>query len=79
MIHLSHKKSNSSVFFPDPHVKSTKLSKKETKELKASETITPKGGVTESNPDEGAGRFPRAMLLVAGLAIVSSVVNRNSA
>lgn len=84
MIHLSHKKSNSCVIFPGPQVKSPKLSKKGSKELEASERATPKGegninSSAESNPDEGGGRFPRAMMLVAGLAIVSSVVNRHSA
>lgn len=85
MIHLSHKKSNSSIIFPGPHIRSPKLSKKEGKELKASDRITPKGeenikpAVAESNPDEGAGRFPRAMMLIAGLAVVSSVINKKSA
>ncbi|ROW11018.1 hypothetical protein VMCG_01215 [Cytospora schulzeri] len=85
MIHLSHKKSNSCVIFPGPQAKSPKLNTKESKELKARERTAPKSednikpAVAESNPDDGGGRFPRAMMLVAGLAIVSSVVNRNSA
>lgn len=85
MVHLSHKRSNSSVIFPGPHIKSPKLNRKESKELKARGVASLKSeksiepAVAGNNPSDGAGRFPRAMTLVAGLAIVSSVVNRHSA
>ncbi|KAL1883191.1 hypothetical protein Daus18300_000249 [Diaporthe australafricana] len=73
------------------HGKPPKLNKKESKELKAREKEKAKAkakGKENSKPgvapapqgeDAGdAGRFPRAMMLVAGLAIASSVVNRTS-
>lgn len=86
MLHLSHKRSNSFVVFPGPYMKAPKLNKKEGKDMKARETASLKSEkgikpavVTGNSPDDGAGRFPRAMMLVAGLAMVSSVVDKNSA
>lgn len=95
---LHHKKSISSIIFPGTHHghqphqhgKAPKLSKKESKELKAREKSKAKpkakengkaGGVdVQKQEDAGdAGRFPRAMMLITGLAIASSVVNRSSA
>lgn len=95
---LHHKKSISSIIFPGTHHghqlhqhgKAPKLSKKESKELKAQEKSKAKpkakengkaGGVdVQKQEDAGdAGRFPRAMMLITGLAIASSVVNRSSA
>lgn len=95
---LHHKKSISSIIFPGTHHghqlhqhgKPPKLSKKESKELKAREKSKAKqkgkengkpGGVdVPKEQDAGdAGRFPRAMMLITGLAIASSVVNRSSA
>ncbi|KAJ0107931.1 hypothetical protein J7T55_007143 [Diaporthe amygdali] len=98
-LHLLHKKSISSIIFPGTHHghqlhqhsnKPPRLSKKESKELRAREKKEAKArpkGKQNSKPaadvpngeDAGdAGRFPRAMMLVAGLAIASSVVNRTS-
>lgn len=72
------------------HGKAPKLSKKESKELKAREKSKAKpkgkengkpGGVDVQKQEDAAeaGRFPRAMMLITGLAIASSVVNRSSA
>ncbi|KAG8169507.1 hypothetical protein KVR01_000252 [Diaporthe batatas] len=66
------------------------LSKKESKELKARERSKAKPRAKENGRHGGldvpkeqnvgdAGRFPRAMMLITGLAIASSVVNRSSA
>lgn len=94
---LHHKKSISSIIFPGTHHghqlhqhgKPPKLSKKESKELKAREKSKAKskgkekgksGDVDAQNQEvEEPGRFPRAMMLITGLAIASSVVNRSSA
>jgi hypothetical protein len=91
---LHHKKSISSIIFPGTHHghqthqqgKPPRLSKKESKELRAREKTKGKengrpGGVDiPKEQDAGdAGRFPRAMMLITGLAIASSVVNRSSA
>lgn len=92
---LHHKKSISSIIFPGAHHghqphqqgKPSRLSRKESKELKARERSKAKpknredGGVDiQKEHDAGdAGRFPRAMMLITGLAIASSVVNRGSA
>lgn len=81
LIHLRHKKSTSSVNFPGAHIKLPKLNKRESKELKGRERTKPKA--ENSSPavavnEADAGRFPRAMALVAGLALVSSVVNKSS-
>lgn len=94
---LHHKKSISSIIFPGTHHghqlhqhgKPPKLSKKESKELKAREKSKAKskgkengkpGGADAQNQEvEEPGRFPRAMMLITGLAIASSVVNRSSA
>lgn len=65
------------------------LSKKESKELKAREKSKAKPKAKENGKPGGAdslkgqdagdaGRFPRAMMLITGLAIASSVVNRGS-
>ncbi|KUI67851.1 hypothetical protein VM1G_02649 [Cytospora mali] len=87
LLHLTHKKSNSSVIFLGPHIKLLKpSSRKESKELKVKERTGPKGeenskrAVAERKvDDDSAARFPRAMMLVAGVAVVSSAVNRQSA
>ncbi|KAG6362025.1 hypothetical protein INS49_010254 [Diaporthe citri] len=95
---LHHKKSISSIIFPGTHHghqlhqhgKAPKLTKKESKELRAREKskAKPEGkengkavGVDAQKREEvgDAGRFPRAMMLITGLAIASSVVNRSSA
>lgn len=92
---LHHKKSISSIIFPGAHHghqphqqgKPSRLSRKESKELRARERskAKPKGREngdvdTQKEQDAGdAGRFPRAMMLITGLAIASSVVNRGSA
>lgn len=95
---LHHKKSISSIIFPGTHHghqlhqhgKPPKLTKKESKELRAREKAKAKpkgkenakpGGVDVQKQEEvgEAGRFPRAMMLITGLAIASSVVNRSSA
>lgn len=95
---LHHKKSISSIIFPGTHHghqlhqhgKAPKLSKKESKELKAREKSKAKSKGKENGKAGGddvqkqeevgdAGRFPRAMMLITGLAIASSVVNRSSA
>lgn len=66
------------------------LSKKESKELKAREKSKAKPKAKENGKPGGldapeeqnagdAGRFPRAMMLITGLAIASTVVNRSSA
>lgn len=66
------------------------LSKKESKELKAREKSKAKPEAKGNGKPSGlevpkeqnvgdAGRFPRAMMLITGLAIASSVVNRSSA
>ncbi|KKY34823.1 putative pt repeat family protein [Diaporthe ampelina] len=91
---LHHKKSISSIIFPGTHHghqlhqhgKPPRLSKKESKELRAREKWKGKengkpGGVDVPKDQHtgDAGRFPRAMMLITGLAIASSVVNRSSA
>lgn len=76
---------------PHQYGKPPKLNKKESKELRAREKEKAKAkakakenskpGVAPAPYAEDAGdvgRFPRAMMLVAGLAIASSVVNRTS-
>lgn len=80
-IHLRQKKSMGSI------IMATKLKKKETKELrkqKSDELKTLKKLKSKSQEstapredDDGAARFPRAMMLVAGLALASSVVSRH--
>lgn len=94
---LHHKKSISSIIFPGTHHghqlhqhgKPPKLTKEETKELRAREKSKAKskgkengkpGDVDIQKQEEAgeAGRFPRAMMLITGLAIASSVVNRSS-
>lgn len=75
---------------PHQHGKAPKLNKKESKELRAREKSKAKSkgkengkpGVVDGPKQEDvgeAGRFPRAMMLITGLAIASSVVNRSSA
>lgn len=72
------------------HGKPPRLNKKESKELSAREKSKAKPKGKENGKPGGvdvpkeqaageAGRFPRAMMLITGLAIASSVVNRSSA
>ncbi|KUI56538.1 hypothetical protein VP1G_03923 [Cytospora mali] len=87
LLHLTHKKSNSSVIFLGPHIKFLRpSSRKESKELKVRERTGPKGEESSKRAvaerkvdDDSAARFPRAMMLVAGVAVVSSAVTRQSA
>lgn len=60
---------------------SKELRSKESKELKKQENmlkakVIPAGGEPSTAHDDG--RFPRAMMLVAGLAFASSIVSRNT-
>lgn len=81
--HLRQKKSIGSI------ITASKIKRKESKELRQQKSIelkkTPKKTKSKSSKDptapreddDGAARFPRAMMLVAGLAFASSVVSRN--
>ncbi|KAK7744965.1 hypothetical protein SLS53_003198 [Cytospora paraplurivora] len=85
LVHLRHNKSNGSVVFPGAHVKSPKMNRRESKEPKVRERNKPTGEenskpvVVEHRIDDSEGRFPRAMAIVAGLAMFSSMVNANPA
>ncbi|ROW18182.1 hypothetical protein VPNG_00134 [Cytospora leucostoma] len=85
LVHLRHNKSNGSVVFPGAQVKSPKMNRKESKEPKVRERNKPTGEenskpvVVEHRIDDSEGRFPRAMAIVAGLAMFSSMVNANPA
>lgn len=69
--HLKHKKSIGSILFMG--AAPNKLNKKPSKDLKKVKTKA-----QETETVEDTGRFPRAMMLVAGLAFASSIVSRNS-
>lgn len=82
VLHLKPKKSIGSI------ITASKLKRKESKELrkqksvelKAQKKTKLKSSKETTGPkaeDDGAARFPRAMMLVAGLAFASSVVSRN--
>lgn len=82
VLHLRPKKSIGSI------ITASKLKRKESKELrkqksvelKAQKKTKSKSSKEATGPkaeDDGAARFPRAMMLVAGLAFASSVVSRN--
>lgn len=82
VLHLKPKKSIGSI------ITASKLKRKESKELrkqksvelKAHKKTKSKSTKETTGPkaeDDGAARFPRAMMLVAGLAFASSVVSRN--
>lgn len=83
--HLRHKKSMSSILFMGG-AKSNKLNKKQSRDLKKHKTKTESDKkstaavepVVAKENIEQVGRFPRAMMLVAGLAFASSVVSRSS-
>lgn len=83
--HLRHKKSIGSILFMGG-AKSNKLNKKQSRDLKKTKPKTGGDGkataaaepVVAKENVEDAGRFPRAMMLVAGLAFASSVVSRRS-
>lgn len=85
ILHLRHKKSTGSIVFSSKlnRKESRELMKKESKELKKQEKVArtkvrpADAGTTTQHNDDGAGRFPRAMMLVAGLAFASSVVSRH--
>lgn len=81
---VRHKKSVSSILFMGGG-KSTKLNKKQSRDLKklkakidSKKSVAPVDVTATQEGVEDAGRFPRAMMLVAGLAFASSVVSRNS-
>lgn len=85
--HLRQKKSIGSILFrgAGPN-KSNKLNKKQSRDLKKNSKAKAEKSAAPVEPNvaykesvEGTGRFPRAMMLVAGLALASSVVSRNSA
>ncbi|KAJ4420034.1 hypothetical protein N0V82_004606 [Gnomoniopsis sp. IMI 355080] len=83
--HLRQKKSIGSI------IATSKVKRKESKELRKQKSVelkkTPKKTKSKSSKEstapkedgDGAARFPRAMMLVAGLAFASSVVSRNHA
>lgn len=61
---------------------SKELRKKESKDLKKQDKVLrakAKSNAEEPSATHDDGRFPRAMMLVAGLAFASSVVSRNTA
>lgn len=73
--HIRHKKSIGSILF----MGGARLNKKQSGELKKPKANKkPTAAVEPEEPVEDVGRFPRAMMLVAGLAFASSVVSRNS-
>lgn len=81
-IHLRQKKSIGNI------IMASKLKRKESKELKKQKSVElrsrkktqpklSKESTATGEDNDGAARFPRAMMLVAGLAFASSVVSRN--
>lgn len=81
-LHLKPKKSIGSI------ITASKLKRKESKELRKQKSVelkalkktrskSSKEATGPKSEDDGAARFPRAMMLVAGLAFASSVVSRN--
>lgn len=76
--HMRHKKSIGSILF----MGGAKLNKRQSGELKKPKANKKPTATVEpplaKEPVEDVGRFPRAMMLVAGLAFASSVVSRNS-
>ncbi|KAJ4394677.1 hypothetical protein N0V93_003896 [Gnomoniopsis smithogilvyi] len=82
-LHLRQKKSIGSI------VTASKMKRKESKELRSQKSVelkkapktkskkSTKESTAPKEMDDGAARFPRAMMLVAGLAFASSVVSRN--
>lgn len=88
IVHLRHKKSIGSIVFSSKlnRKESRELRKKESKELKKQDKVAKAKGRpadadttshTNQHHDDGNSRFPRAMMLVAGLAFASSVVSRH--
>lgn len=82
VLHLKPKKSIGSI------ITASKLKRKESKELRKQKSVdlkalkktkskSSKEATGPKGEDDGAARFPRAMMLVAGLAFASSVVSRN--